>query len=296
MSAAVALLWATAPLPGAAEERLEVYRPRSRPATELAPIVGKLLDPAGIAIPDPGTGHLILRGDSASIDRALEVLGEIDVPLRTYRIDSTMTTLRELRRQGIQIEGWALAGEFRVGRLRPGPDGLRIRVRSVLSEGENRFEGRVTTLEGYAAEIWTGTTYPERTRTLHERSGQLRVYETTTLVPVRTGFRVRPRDLGDGRVDLEIAAVSSEEQREGTVVRSSVSTHLQVSAEELVVIALLRGSEQTLSIDPFAHLDWSDRTHDSVLLVRVTATSSPTTPPEARRRRAVRAERGYAAR
>ncbi len=272
MSAAVVLLWATAPLPGAAEERLEVYRPRSRPAIELAPIVGGILDPTGIAIPDPGTGQLILRGDSASIDRALEVLGEIDVPLHTYRIESTMTTLQELRRQGIQIEGWALAGEFRIGRLRPGPDGLRVRVRSVLSEGEDRFEGLVTTLEGSSAEIWTGTTHPERTRTLHERSGQLRVYETTTLVPVRTGFRVRPRDLGNGRVDLEISAVSSEEEPEGTVVRSSVSTHLQIRVEELVVIARLQASEQTLSIDPFAHLDWSDKTHDTVLLVQVTPT------------------------
>ena len=255
---------------------LEIYRPRHRPAAELAPLVSGVLAPAGAAIADPGSGRLIIRGDRASIKAALAILHELDRPLTAYRVESTLTTLRELRRTGLEIEGWVQAGEVRIGRGTAPAGTARLTVHSVLSEGDTRFQGVVTTLDGHPAEIWTGTVHPERVRTLHERLGRIEVYETTTLVPVRTGFRVLPRGLGDGRVQLEIAPVSAEEAPEGTVVRAGAATQVIVSPGEVLAIASLAGGERALSIDPFGILDLREGATHAVLLVTVETIRGPT--------------------
>ena len=65
------------PTTSAADE-LEVYRPRHRLASELAPLVSGVLAPSGLAMADPGSGRLIIRGDRASIKTALDLLRELD--------------------------------------------------------------------------------------------------------------------------------------------------------------------------------------------------------------------------
>jgi hypothetical protein len=265
----VAALVALLGSPGAAEDQLEVYQPRHRAADELAVSVAGVLGPEAIVVPDPASGKLVIRGDRASIRQALGILQELDVPLGAYRVESTMTTLSELRRNSVWIDGWLEAGQFRVGKVRKATGDLHLRVRSVLSEGDRRFQGLVTVLEGHPAEIWLGTTYPERVRTLNEEAGRLRVYETATLVPVQTGFRVVPRALRDGRIALELSAVSAEEAPEGRVIRAGTSTHVNVVPDELTAISTLRRARSQISIDPFATLDASDRVREEVLLLRV---------------------------
>jgi hypothetical protein len=252
-----------------AGDRLETYRPQHRSAAELAPLVSEILAPEGTAVSDPGGGVLLMRGDPTSIKRAIQLLRELDAPIPVYRVESTLTTLRELRRVGIRVDGWVQAGEIRVGKVRAVDRELRVRVRAALSEGEERFQGFVTVLDGSRAEIWTGTTYPERIQSLHEEAGRLRVYETTTLVPVRTGFAVLPRGLADGRIDLELAPISAEETAEGTVVRAGMATRITLHPDELVVVAGIREVGQELRIDPFGTLDHREGEWETVLLVRV---------------------------
>ncbi len=265
----LAALLAAAGAGPAAGDRLETYQPQHRSAAELAPLVSEILAPEGTAVSGPGGGALLMRGDAASIKQALQLLRELDVPIPAYRIESTLTTLRELRRVGVSVKGWMQAGEIRVGKVRTSEERLRVRVRSVLSEGEERFRGFVTVLDGNRAEIWTGTTYPERVRSLHEEAGRLRVYETTTLVPVRTGFAVLPRGLADGRIDLELAPISSEEAPEGAVVRAGMVTRVILHPGELAVVAGIREASQEIRIDPFATLDLREGARETVLLVRV---------------------------
>jgi type II secretory pathway component GspD/PulD (secretin) len=253
----------------AASERLEIYRPQHRGAAELAPLVSGVLAPEGAAIPDPGSNQILIRGDPAAVGRALALLKEVDVPLRVYRVESTLTTLRELERVGLRVDGWIQGGEIRVGKARGVAEAPRIQVRSVLSEGEDRFWTSVAVVDGKRAEIWTGTTYPERERTLQEEAGRLRVYETTTLVPIRTGFAVRPRLMRDGRISLEVACLSAEEATEGTVIRAGTSTHVTLKPGESLAIASLRESDHQVRVDPFGSLDLREGARDSVLLVRV---------------------------
>jgi hypothetical protein len=263
----------------AAGDQLETYRPQHRSAAELAPVVSEILGPGGMAVAAPGGGALLMRGDPASIEQALQLLPEIDVPIPVYRVESTLTTLRELRRVGVRVDGWVTAGEIRVGKVRLAEEGLRVRVRSALSEGEERFQAFVTVLDGRRAEIWTGTTYPERVQSLHEEAGRLRVYETTTLVPVQTGFAVLPRGLADGRIDLELAPISAEEAPEGRVVRAGMATRVILHPEELVVVAGIREVGRELRIDPFATLDHREGARETVLVVRVDPLPEVTTSP-----------------
>jgi hypothetical protein len=250
-------------------DELEIYRPRHRVAAELAPLVSGVLAPSGIAVADPGSGQLIIRGDRASIKAALELLRELDVALNAYRIQSTLTTLRELRRTGFEIAGWVRGGTVRIGRGEAPEGRSRLRVRSILSEGETRFQGVVTTLEGYPAEIWTGTTYPARVETWNEQLGRVEVHDTTTLVPIRTGFRVLPRSMSNGRVNLEIVPVSAEEEPEGLVVRAGAATQVIVTEGEVVLIASVQGERDEITIDPFATLDLQEEASDTVMLVMV---------------------------
>jgi hypothetical protein len=211
----------------------------------------------------------MIRGDRASLRQALEALGKLDVPLKAYRVESTVTTLRELHRNSIEIRGWMEAGPFRLARIPAPKAALRLRIRSTLAEGEERFRGVVSVLEGHPAEIWLGDSYPAPVESLAEELGNQRVYETTTLVPVRTGFRLVPRSLRDGRISIEIAAVSGEEGPRGRVIRAGMATTLNVRPGELTVVAGVQRARATPSLDPFSVLDPGNRTHDTLLLLRV---------------------------
>ncbi len=271
---AVIVAWG-GPTASAADE-LEIYRPRHRLASELAPLVSGVLAPSGLAMADPGSGRLIIRGDRASIKTALELLRELDAPLSAYQVRSTITTLRELRRTGFEIAGWIEAGPVRIGRGTAPDRNARLRVRSILAVGDTRFQGLVTTLDGHAAEIWTGTTHPERVRTRKAGTGSLEVLETTTLVPIQTGFRFLPRGLPDGRVRLHIAPVTAEEEPQGRVVRASATPEIIVTPGEVVVIASGQERVSEISVDPFASLDLREGTTDTVMLVTVERLSRPT--------------------
>jgi hypothetical protein len=249
---------------------VEIYRPRSRPAESLVDVARALLAPAGgDAVVDPGTGWLVLRGEPGALAETRAALAEIDRTPAMYQVHSSMTTLSDLAASGVAVDGWIEAGDVRVGRV-PGPaDGIRVRVRSALGEGERRFEGAVSTMDGQPAEIWTGSDYPARARTLHERAGRLRVYETTTLVPVRTGFRVIPRGMGDGSIELEIAPLVEESMAEGLVVHASVASRVRVQPGQAVLVAASRGRDSEVAIDPFGAVDHREGASDSALIVRV---------------------------
>jgi hypothetical protein len=256
----------------------EVFKPRYRSAEELVPVAEGILGPGGMVAADPRTGWLILRGEPGPVAEALETLERIDVRPASYQVWSTLTRTADLERAGVTVSGWVRAGDVRIGRAGWVPRGIWVSPRGLLARQESSFTGQVAVLEGNAAELWTGTVFPERQTFRDERGGQVRVYETATLVPVQTGFRVRPHGRADGSIELELTPVIAERSADGTVVRAAAATAVVVRPGETVVIASAHETGAQIAIDPFATLDHREGANDSAMLVRVERTDLDADP------------------
>jgi hypothetical protein len=203
----IAALLLALPLASSAEEAAEVFRPVHRPAAELAEVANDLLGARGRAVMDRAAGAVVLRGEASALAAALEALRALDVRPATYQVRSTLTSLRELEAAGLSVREWRRSPDVRVAALDGPAAGLALRVHASRSRDDRRFEGTVAVLDGHGAEIWTGAIYPARLRGLYATPSGVVRRETTALVAVRTGLRVRPRALGDGSIDLELEPI-----------------------------------------------------------------------------------------
>jgi hypothetical protein len=95
------------------------------------------------------------------------------------------------------------------------------------------------------------------------------VRESTTWVPVRSGFRVTPRGLADGQVELEIEPVVSERRSDGAIERTGAASRVRVRPGETLVLADVAQDDQAASLDPLAANHTSTRSN-TALLIRVT--------------------------
>jgi hypothetical protein len=234
LAALLACALILAPLAAGAD--LEVWTPRHRPAAELQGAAEAALGPGGVAAVDRGSGRLVLRGTQEAIAGAIALLERLDVALASWRIEARATRLDRLRAAGVEIEGWTAIGDLRVGRP-GGPEGLRAVLRASASVERSGFTGTVVALDGRPAELWTGSDRLERVRVLETRPGGLVEREGAVIVPVRTGMRVTPRALPDGRVELEIAPLVEERRADGTIARAGLATRAIVRPGESVVVA-----------------------------------------------------------
>ena len=242
---ALAVLWIAGPL-GAATFR--IYEPRFRTAEQLAPLVAPLLGPEGAAVPDPQGGKLVLTGEPEAIAKALAALQSLDGALHQYRIESETRSVESLDRAFARAGGWVDGGELRIGRVAAGADtGQRTR----------RLGASVLVLEGDQAEIWTGASVP-----VHWGGG-------VALVPAQSGFRVRPRTLGSGEIELEITPVLAERGPGGEIRETGAATQVRVRAGEAVALAGVAETRASRgeSLPPGAHA--SAGSSDAALVVRV---------------------------
>jgi type II secretory pathway component GspD/PulD (secretin) len=244
---------------------------------DLAPLVSGVLAPSGEAIPDPSSGRLILRGDAASVERALEVLASLDTPIRSYRVESILSTLRDLDRMGVELGGWLESGGVRIGRA-SGPEGVAVRLDALRSSEDRHFRGLVTVIDGRAAELWTGTEEPRRSRHIEREGGRVRIHETTTLVPVRTGFRVVPRGLPDGRVELELVSVAARSDLDGDIAQTGTATRVAVAPGELIVVGTIGREDRQTSTNRFSGVARQEESTETVLLLRVDPLTHPAAP------------------
>jgi len=252
----VAALAAQAAAQGA---RFRIYEPRSRTAEELAPLVAPMLGPDGAAVADPNGGSLILQGDPSAIAEALAALETLDAPLRQYRIESETRGREALDLAFARAGGWVDRGSLRIARIAAGAQ-TGSRSRSVAAT--------VVVLEGRTAEVWTGTTVP------------VHFGPELALVPAQSGFRVCPRSLGSGEIELEITPVVAEHGRGGEIHETGASTRLRVRPGESLAIAGIAetGDEQGASLPPGVHAE--SRSNDSAVIVRVTPFESVPAAPE----------------
>jgi type II secretory pathway component GspD/PulD (secretin) len=232
-----------------AQARFRIYEPRARTAEELAPLVAPMLGPDGSAVADPHGGSLILEGDPGAIAQALAALETLDRPAAQYRIESETRSRQSLEAASARIGGWSDRGTFQIARVSAGA-GAGTRTRSVASS--------VVVLEGHTADVWTGTEVP-----LHFGGG-------VALVPVQSGFRVRPRTLGSGEIELEITPVMAEQGRAGTIRELGAATQVRVRPGESVALAGVdeEREERGAGFPPAARA--ASGASDSVVVVRVT--------------------------
>jgi hypothetical protein len=261
-----ALIWLALP---AAAGSLEIYVPRSRPAEELAPLVQAVLAGQGSAVADPHSGKLILSGEPEAIAQALAALRELDQAVRQYRVDSETSTRKALEGASARVDGWIDAGDVRIGRV-VGPEGVRLHAGVGSGGSSERLAATVVVMEGRTAEIWTGSDVPITTRTVERAGPYSRVTESTELVRVRSGFRVRPRGVGSEQIEVEITPIVEELGRGGSIRETGASTQIRVRPGESVAIGGVTREETSAEADAFRGAERSAGSSDSLLVVRVT--------------------------
>ena len=260
---ALALACGLAPAPAHAQRRVEVYKVKYRTAEDLLPVVEAVLAGSGSVAVDRGTNSLVLIGDPSAVADALALLGTQDRRLRTVvlRYDTKRTS--QLEAEGFDVRWTVEAGDFRIGNVRRPPgsgSSATLRAEGVERHGSEGFSGMVRVTEGETGRIETGQTVPFTTR---GRWGS-----STQFVTAATGFEARPRILGDGRVEVDLAPFAGRFERGGRIESAGASTIVTVAPGETVAVGGLARAEDTSDVRLPSGAGRSRSQDDTVLLLR----------------------------
>jgi hypothetical protein len=239
----LACVLVVAALAAAAERKVHVYRPLSRPAAELVGPVQAALGGGGSAAVDAGTNALVLIGEPAAVDAALALLAQLDRPLATIVLHYESERLDELQARGVRVVWSVSAGSFRIGNVVAPPgtgDFVAIRPRADAREERGRFAGMLRLQDGQVGRIETGTELPIVT--------YASPYEThTAVVSASSGFEARPQLLGDGQVRVAFEPFEGKLKHGGTIERSGAATEVTVRPGETVAIGGITQSGESRS-------------------------------------------------
>jgi type II secretory pathway component HofQ len=264
LPAALVCVLLVAALAAAAERKVHVYRPLSRPAAELIAPVQAALGEGGSAAVDPGTNAVVLIGEPAAVDAALALLAQLDRPLATIVLHYESERLEELKARGVRVVWTVSAGSFRIGNILAPPgtgDLVAIRPRADAREERGRFAGMLRLQDGQAGRIETGTELPIVT--------YASPYETHVgVVSASSGFEARPQLLGDGRVRVAFQPFEGELKRGGTIERSGAATEVTVRPGETVAIGGITQSAERSSRG-LSGAEQKETRSEQVLLLRV---------------------------
>lgn len=247
--------------PAAAEVR--VYKVQHRSAEELLPLAQTALAGEGSATLDHGTNSLVLVGTGPALDTALELLAAQDRRLRSVVLHYDSQRRRDLDASGVHVDWSAGSGALRVGNVRFPDGGNRADVvlEARTRRGDSDLAGSVRILEGQSGRVVTGTTVPVVTRDLYG--------ESTHFVNAESGFEVRPRILGDGRVQLAIEPFDAQLGRGGSVEFLEAASTLVLEPGRTVALGGTRREATERDTDVFSGAEASRRSDDRVLLLRV---------------------------
>jgi hypothetical protein len=181
------------------------------------------------------------------------------------------------------VAGWIEAGDVRIGRV-AGPEGVNVRASAGGSGTRERLGASVVVMEGHSAEIWTGTDYPITTHRVERAGPYVRQSETTALVPVRSGFRVRPRSAGPSAIELDITPIVSELDPGGSIRETAAATQIRVRPGESLAIGGVTRQAEGSAADVFRGAAHESTASESLLLVRVTELEGAPAVPASRGR------------
>lgn len=231
----------------------EIYRPRHRPAGELAALARALLGDDGTVTVDGDS--LILVGEPEKIRTAVSVLRERDVVRRTVVVRLETRSSRGLRDSGYRVRWSDDPDGLQTGRLRePRKTGRTLRTGRQEHTG---FELRIRDGE-------TGRIDVERTMPVLAR----RLFGDTYVARAGSELAATPQVLADGRVSLRLEWSRGQLEARGATRSSGGSTTIEVSAGEVVVVGgasekLDSRSRRTAGPDRRAETD------DQAILLRV---------------------------
>jgi type II secretory pathway component GspD/PulD (secretin) len=260
-----ALFLALAPAGASAQRRVEVYKMKFRTAEELLPIVQTVLAGSGNAAVDRGTNSLVLIGDPAAVAAALDFLAGQDRRLRTVVLHYDTKRARDLQAEGFDVRWNVEAGDFRIGNVRRPPgagSSVAVNVDGTERHSDEAFSGLVRVMEGETGRIEMGETRPFATSNGFQGTN-------TQFVTASTGFEAKPRILGDGSVQVDLAPFSGRFGRGGKIDSMGASTIVTVKPGETVAVGGIDQSADSSQRDLLSGARDEQRRDDRVLLLRV---------------------------
>lgn len=254
--------------PAAALAEATVYKAQHRPAEELLPLAETAMQGAGSAVVDRGTNSIVLLGTPDAVRQALDLLARQDVRTRTVIVRYEEQHLSELQARGVRVR-WSTGSEsWRVGNVVSPEDGTRIAVAAGETQrtGDASLAGTLRVLDGGAARIGTGEIVPMATR----RATRYGVDTSITQVSAESGFEVRPRVLGDGRVRLDILPFGARVRSDGSIATSEAATTVMLEdGGEPAVIGGLGAGTTAATRDALSGTSSRQGRDERVLLVSV---------------------------
>jgi hypothetical protein len=251
---------------------VRIYKPRHRLAAELEDLAAGVMGSQGTAVADPGSGSIVLKGPADVISQAVGVLASLDVPLRSFQIESRVLDEHELERLGLAVDGWVDLGSVRIGRGTPGR-GLELRAGSGSGSSSQYTHSLVAVRDGGSADVWTGRLEPETVTVLDERGRPTRVLVGQSR-SIRSGLRVEPRGLPDGAVELWIQPIVAHDRLDAPVEETGASSQVRVQPGEWLLLAESGRSVETRASGLLGRGETARDSHQ-VLMVRVLDRASP---------------------
>jgi type II secretory pathway component HofQ len=231
VAAVLAALWLLGlAVPAAAASR--VYKAQHRTAEELLPLAQAAVGAEGSVVIDPNTNSLVILGSERAIAEALALLAQQDQRLRSVVIQYREESVAELDEAGVDVRWSAGSGPVRIGNVVSPEPGVDVRAASSARGERGHRGGTLRVLEGQTGRIETGTQIP------YQAGGWRN--PTTQFVNAASGFEVRPRILGDGRVRLELRPFGAQPAADGTIAVQGAETVVVVRPGETVVVGGMR--------------------------------------------------------
>lgn len=227
--------------PAAAQDRAHVYRVQHRAAEELLPLAETVMAGQGSAVVDAATNSIVLVGPSGAVAETMTLLAKQDRRARTIVIHHEERTTRELAAEGVQVD-WSVGSDaLRIGNVRfpDGGSGVEIEAHGERATARRELSSTMRVVEGQRTRITTGSSVPMTVGRRGERS--------TEWIGAESGMEASARVLGDGRVEVDLAAFSGRFRRSGAIARGEARTRVAVRPGETVAIGGLgdeRASEQ----------------------------------------------------
>ncbi|MBW8905616.1 MAG: hypothetical protein JF611_08110 [Betaproteobacteria bacterium] len=189
-----------------AQNALEIIALRHRTAEQVLPSLQPLLEPGG-TLSGQGT-QLFVRTSRANLTELRRALEAIDRPARRLQISVRYDQENDLASRGVDASG----------RISNRGSNVDVRAQDGRSQGSERVDQRVQTLEGARATILTGASRPVSQRQFIQTPVGVVSQPVTVVQETTSGFQVIPRLVGD-TVQVEIV-----QQRENPASYQRAST------------------------------------------------------------------------
>lgn len=215
--------------------RMETFKLRNRPATDLLPLVKPFLHPEGAIT---GQGYkLFIKSTGSNLNQLSQIIAELDVALKRLRISISTDAGAFKEQQELQVHAHSKTlqssdspGVQKIIISKGAQHKVTTKVYSTAERSRQPTAQHVQLLEGQWASINTGYAVPVADRRINSDGT---VTETVRYRNVASGFKLRAHINGD-KVYLSVRPKHEELSREGggNILTQSIETSLSVSLDK----------------------------------------------------------------